>query len=224
MIGVIHVYTEEIKEMGELTSPNKREYCEKHGYKFIEVSQRKDLDLSVTIPDSKYMEPRMIPIGWSKIKLLKDTLENNKDIEWLFWIDADAVFMNYNKKLESFVNDKAFFIVGQDCNGINVGTFFIKNCQKSIDFLEDIWNDGPTIGSWWGETEQGQIDLHGRSEKYFDGFMVVSNKLFNSYLHNCSPGLLPCSKYEHGVDFLVHLPGQPNKIRTLTQLLKIVIK
>ena len=109
MIGVIHVYTEEIKEMGELTSPNKREYCEKHGYKFIEVSQRKDLDLSVTIPDSKYMEPRMIPIGWSKIKLLKDTLENNKDIEWLFWIDADAVFMNYNKKLESFVNDKAFF-------------------------------------------------------------------------------------------------------------------
>jgi hypothetical protein len=224
MIGVLHVYTEEIKEMGLLTTQNKRDYCEKHGYKFIEYTQRKDLDLSVTIPNSRFMEPRMIPIGWSKIELLKRVLLENKDIDWLFWIDADALFMNYNKKLESFVNDKSFFIVGQDCNGINVGTFFIKNCERSIQFLDDIWNDGPTIGSWWTETEQGQIDLHGRSEKYFDGFWVVSNKLFNAYIHDCSPGLMPCSKYVHNEDFIIHLPGQPNKIHLLTNLLKIVIK
>lgn len=224
MIGILHVYTEEILEMGQLTSPNKKEYAEKYGYKFIEINTRKKLDLTKTVPNSRFMNPDYIAMGWCKIKLLKEVLIENPDIDWLFWIDADALFMNFNKKLESFINDKSFFIVGQDCNGINVGTFFIKNCEKSIQFLDDIWNDGPTPGSWWTETEQGQIDLHGRSQKYFDGFWIVSNKLFNAYLHDCSPGVMPCSKYVHGEDFVVHLPGQPNKIRTLSHLLQIVIK
>lgn len=223
MIGVIHVYTEEIQDIGVLTSENKRKYCEEHGYKFIEYTSKDSLDMSKTVSVPRFLPNFNIAIGWSKIKLLKKTLQENPDVEWLFWIDADAVFMNYTKKLENFVNDKSFFIVGRDCNGINVGTFFIKNCQRSIDFLDDIWENGPEEGTWWAETEQGQIDIHGRSEKYFDGYWVVPNKLFNSYIHDCSPGVLPCFKYVHGKDFIIHLPGQPNKFNILSQLLNQVI-
>lgn len=222
-IGVIHVFTEEIFDIGNITTSNKHEYCNKHNYKLFEFTSRNQLDLSKKILKARWLNNNMIAMGWSKIKLMIDLLKNNPDIDWFFWIDADALFMNYNIKLESLVSDKAFFIVGRDCNGINVGTFFIKNCQQAIEFLEDIWNNGPEEGTWWGETEQGQIDIHGRKEKYFDGFWVVENKKFNSYIHDCSPGPLPFFKYEEG-DFIIHLPGVPGKFQILQQLLGKVIK
>lgn len=222
MFSIIHVYTEEIKDIGELTSPNKKAYANKHNYDFIEVNSKTDLDLSKTVLDSRFMNPFNIAIGWSKIKLLKDILINNPQIDWFFWIDADAVIMNFNIKLETLVSNKAFFIVGRDCNGINVGTFFIKNCERSIKFLDDIWNNGPEPGNWWTETEQGQIDLFGQKEEYFDGFWVVANNQFNSYLHDCSPGPLPCHKYS-GNDFIIHLPGQSNKYNILQRCLSSVI-
>lgn len=222
-IGVIHVFTEDIFDIGNLTTQNKHDYCEKYSYKLFEFTSRSELDLSKKVSQPRFLPNLIIGIGWSKIKLLIDLLENNKDIDWFFWIDADALFMNFNIKLEDFISDKAFFIVGRDCNGINVGTFFIKNCQKSIEFLKDIWNNGPEEGTWWAETEQGQIDIHGRKEKYFDGFWVVENKKFNSYVHDCSPGPQPCFKYEPG-DFIVHLPGVGGKFNILSQLINRVIK
>ena len=44
MFGVVHVYTEEIKEIGELTHDNKLEYCNAHGYKFFEITSKSQLD------------------------------------------------------------------------------------------------------------------------------------------------------------------------------------
>lgn len=223
MFAIIHVYTEEINNIGRLTTPNKIEYANKHGYKYIEISSKNNLDLSKTVKNSTFMPEFNIAIGWSKVKLLKDILIQNQDIKWFFWIDADAVFMNMNIRLESLISEKAFFIVGRDCNGINVGTFFIKNCDRSIKFLDDIWNHGPIRGSWWTETEQGQIDLFSQKEEYFDGFWVVPNNKFNSYVHDCSSGGLPSHKYEPN-DFIIHLPGQPNKHAILQHCLTRVIR
>ena len=218
MFGVVHVYTEEIKEIGELTHDNKLEYCNAHGYKFFEITSKSQLDLSKSVSVPRFLPNFNIAVGWSKIKLLIDILKQNKDIDWFFWIDADAIIMNPDIKLESLISDKAFFIVGRDCNGINVGTFFIRNCDRSIKFLEEIWQHGPEEGSWWAETEQGQLDLHGMKEEYFDGFWIVNNRQFNSYLHDCSPGPSPCGKYQDG-DFIIHLPGVGNKLNILKQCL-----
>lgn len=227
MFGIIHFYTEEIAELGNLTSLNKKEYAEKHGYKYIEINSKEHLDLSKSLKHSKFKNTSVINFGWCKIALLKKILLENQDVEWFFWIDADAVFMNYFKKLEQFVSEKAFFIVGRDCNGINVGTFFIKNCQRSIDFLDDVWKYGPRCGkNWWTETEQGAIDHFSLKEKYFDGFWTVENHLFNSYVHECSScgsGVLPCDMYESG-DFVIHLPGVKEKIDVLKIVLNHVIK
>lgn len=209
MFGIINMYTDEIKQIGELTSQNKKNYANKHGYKYFEINNKNQLDLTKTLYDSKFMEPFGLAIGWSKIKLIKDILINNPDIDWLFWIDADAIFMNFDIRLESLISNKAFFIVGRDCNGINVGTFFIKNCERSIKFLQNIWDYGPQKGSWWTETEQGQLDLFGQKEEYFDGFWIVPNNKFNSYIHDCSSGPLPCYKYQPK-DFVIHVPGQSN--------------
>ena len=106
------------------------------------------------------------------------------------------MFVDFTQKLEDKVDDGSFFIVGRDCNGINVGTFFIKNCEKSLKFLQEVWKTGPVTGKWWTETEQGQIDLHGLKKDYrLD--CVVSNKEFNSYLR-CIAVLCPAISMKKG--------------------------
>jgi len=225
MFGVLHVFTENHRAQAEVTIQNKKDYCAKHGYKYIEINSHKYLDLSKGDIPCTGLPPANIAVGWSKIKLLENILRDNPTIDWIFWIDTDALFMDFNVKLEDLVDDESFFIVGRDCNGINVGTFFIRNCEKSLRFLKDIWETGPVVGNWWTETEQGQIDLHGLKKEYRNGYSVVSNKEFNSYIHNCDPGVMPCHKYEENDGhFVVHLPGQPDKENKLRDLLTKVVK
>lgn len=224
MFGIIHVHTEEIEDYGVLTAENKRRYAERHGYRFFEFTKLSELDLTKNLQGKGRLPDFYVAICWSKIAILKKLLSENPGIEWFFWIDADAIFMNFYTKLEGLVSEKAFFIVGRDCNGINAGVFFIKNCQRSLDFLEDIWNHGPQIGeNWWTELEQGQIDFFSQKEKYFDGFWTVPNNRFNSFFHTCQGGSLPCSVYQPG-DFVIHLPGQHNRLETLKKCLNYVIR
>ena len=225
MFAVVQVHTEHHASLAAITAQNKRDYCEKHGYKYIEITSQQELDMTKGNIPCVSMHSQSIAVGWSKIKVMEKLLKENPDVEWFFWIDTDALFMDFNQKLEDKVDDGSFFIVGRDCNGVNVGTFFIKNCEKSLRFLNEIWETGPVVGDWWTETEQGQIDLHGLKKEYRVGFSVVSNKEFNSYMHDCSPGVMPCHKYaENEGHFVVHLPGQGGKEDTLKGLLGKVVK
>jgi hypothetical protein len=227
MFAIIHVHTEEIEDLGVLTSENKKNYAKRHGYKFIEFTKLNQLDLSKTTVEQGFFSKFFVAICWAKIAILRKALIENPEVEWFFWIDADAIFMNYHIKLENLVSEKAFFIVGRDCNGINLGTCFVRNCQRSHDFLEDVWNRGPQVSqTWWTELEQGQVDFFSQHEKYFDGFWTVPNKKFNSYFHNChedTGSVLPCSIYEPG-DFVIHLPGQKNRLETIKKCLNYVVK
>lgn len=84
---------------------------------------------------------------WSKLPLLRKLMLTHPDIEWLWWMDSDAVFTdmafqlpiekydNYNMVLhgwEDMVYKKKNWI------GLNTGSFLIRNCQWSLDML-DAW-------------------------------------------------------------------------------------
>tara|TARA_R110000824_G_scaffold128568_4_gene289577 strand:- start:79154 stop:79888 length:735 start_codon:yes stop_codon:yes gene_type:complete len=241
--SVIHLCTEELAPLRELTIENKTSYCSKHNYKFLDYPSKKGLDfskeeqlkerLSLKGGDQKrYLLPRELVMGWAKIKLLIDLLEQDDVSDWFFWIDGDAIFMNHHKRLDQFIsNDPSqFFIVGKDCNGINVGTFFLKNCKRSLEFLKEIWEIGPQAGGWVEESEQGQLSILGQSEKYADGFSIVRNTDFNSYVHDCwkveNREGAECQlhyKYEDG-DFVIHMPGVPNKERIMSEIIPLVIR
>ena len=210
MFGVITAYTDSggVDVLGKMTSDNKSKYCEAHGYRFFEFDEKHPKDLT-------------FGHGWMKLPLIASVLKENPEVEWLFWIDADAIIMNYRVRLESLIDDWAFFVVGQDCNGINVGTFFIRNCRLSLDFLADVWARGPQPGNWWTTSEQGQISYMGLMDKYRQGYSVVLNRKFNSYVHKCYPGVLHCEMYQPG-DFAVHLPGLEKKEEILNALLRRV--
>ena len=215
-----------IKRLAALTTSNHQEYCDKRGYEYLHFDETYDWDLTWGMP-------------WQKIFLF-DSLLNDKqyeDTDWFFWMDTDALFMNYNITLESLVDDWSFFSVCRDCNGINVGTFFLKNSDEGREFVKDLLEEGPLKNAiyegqgkgdngaphWWNFSEQGSIDRMGRSKKHRHGFSVRPNQDFNTYVHDCIHGILPCHKYEKG-DFLIHLPGISNKEAIVKDLLPRVIK
>lgn len=186
-----------LDELESITIPNKKDYCNTNGYRLLSYGSSYNWDTSRGF-------------GWMKIPLFIELLKNKdlNDIDWFFWIDTDACFMNFNKKLENFIDDWAFYIVGRDCNGINIGTSFFKNSRKTLEFFKDVWETGPIDGTnWWNnENEQAVIDFFMLSDKYRKGVSVVSNKLFNAYLHDCNPGVQAYGKYSPG-DLVLHLGG-----------------
>lgn len=104
---------------------NKREYCEKHGYHFINC--KKILD-----------EKRKI--AWSKVLFTQNLMEHD-DYKWIMWIDADTLIMDMNKKIEDIIDENYDLIIGNEGTEICSGVYFIRNCKWSKKFLEDVYDE-----------------------------------------------------------------------------------
>lgn len=116
---------------------SKKLYCKKHNYAYID-------------DESVYDKTR--PIAWSKILLLQKYLPN---YDYLVWIDADAMIMNLEQKLEDkimLMNSKDI-MVQKPFPRINTGVIFIKNTDYSLKFLKRLYEhteflDQEKYGDW----------------------------------------------------------------------------
>jgi len=165
---------------------NKKAYCKKHGYDFIISTDSYDLD--------RYP-------AWSKIKLIERVLQTGK-YKWIFWSDADALFMNMAFKLEELIDDDYDFIGCKDCNGFNLGNFFLKNTAWSFDLLKEIYKDKYKYCRIW---ENGAfIEIVENDPSYLLRMKVIPQRLMNSY-HPPQVGK-STEAYQVG-DFIIHFPG-----------------
>lgn len=55
------------------------------------------------------------------------------------WVDTDTVIMNFETRLESFLDERYDLIISKDFRGLNNGVFFIKNSNWSANLLERWW-------------------------------------------------------------------------------------
>jgi xyloglucan 6-xylosyltransferase len=84
---------------------------------------------------------------WAKLPLLRNLLLNHPEVEWIWWMDSDAIFtdMTFEVSLERYVG-KNIVVHGfsdllfeqQKWLGLNTGSFLLRNCQWSLDLL-DAW-------------------------------------------------------------------------------------
>lgn len=159
------------------------------------------------------------PASWDKIRVCLEQMEQNtpEDVEYFMWIDADAVVANMDTKIEDIISKTpdACFIVGEMFDGLNCGTFIVKNCEESRLFFEEVWKQEQFIyNTWW---EQMAI-IHLLQESYPIKWSKVHNRVINSrYYPDCEnhPIALckipdyydnPESLYKDG-DFIIHMPG-----------------
>lgn len=124
-IRMITEYSGPITPVGDFTTSLNSKYAEKHGYDFV-VNRNKDRGL---------YHP-----SWGKVYLTLEELKKN-DVDYVFWLDADALILDYTVKLESLLNYgpiDAYLLTGSDTAGLCMGVYFARNMPWTIQFFETL--------------------------------------------------------------------------------------
>ncbi len=164
---------------------NKKRYCQKHGYDFIYLEEP--------------LDPDRHP-AWQKILLCQKALSTNK-YKWVFWSDADSLFMNFAIKLEELIDENYNFIVCEEGDFVNTGQFFIKNCRWSSSFLRAVYAQKEFINDhgWW--EQRAVVKLLEKTSRFKLPTKIVPNRLFNSFRSGWGDSLK--RTYQKG-DFILH--------------------
>eukprot|EP00249_Psilotum_nudum_P003553 c16993_g2_i2 orf=1-1143(-) len=109
---------------------NKIDYCRLHGI---------DIFYNMAL-----LDPSM-PTFWAKLPLVRATMLSHPEADWIWWVDADAIVtdMEFEIPLEKY-SDYNFIVYGWEGRifearswvGLNAGSFLIRNCQWSMEFME----------------------------------------------------------------------------------------
>lgn len=99
---------------------------------------------------------------WAKLPVVRAAMVAHPEVEWIWWVDSDALFtdMEFKLPLERY-KDYNLIVHGwpnliyddKSWTGLNAGIFLIRNCQWSMDFI-DVWAKmGPQTPDYhsWGK-------------------------------------------------------------------------
>jgi len=164
--AIITMHDEYYAEVGELTLQNKKEYCEFHGYQlFAKVDN--------------FSQGRHIYLDKIRHNLL--VLEQNPQLEWVWWLDCDAVITNFNIPMQTYCNNDYDFIATVDRYALNNGSYFIKNSDRAKQFLKDILALEDTFVDHKWPDQQPMISLIEHNDEYKNMTKLYPQRAFNSY-------------------------------------------
>jgi mannan polymerase II complex MNN10 subunit len=164
-VGIVTLWTPEIKSYSTGPAADKASYCQKWGHGFY--------------PYEESLDPERKPT-WSKIIALQDHLSSH---EWLFWSDADAVITNHTIDIRDYCDFDYDLIISHDHNGFNAGSFLIRNKPIAHDFLRRVWEKEITTYHY---EQTAMIKI--MQEMPDLRVKVVDKRQFNSYWFDHRPG------------------------------------
>ena len=147
---------------------NTEEYCKKHNYNFVLVTEESDLVFD------KLKHP-----AWYKMQLIRSLIKSNES-DYIVWIDADSQILNRDQNLEYFLQ-KYIIDTGKDLalvreNPLNTGVMFIKSSEYNYNLMEQIWNNKNEYDrNFWDQAsfvEIYQRDEDVRNHTYVIEFVV----------------------------------------------------
>lgn len=210
-----------------LTWQNKQEYTNKYGYHLFDESHNLD---------------RSRPPSWSKIKAARRLLVEEQ-CDWVWWVDADTVIMNSQKRIEDFLPASTVpqdLLLSQDhSGGYNAGGWLIRNSPYAIEFLDEWWNMVEYVKPM-GLAKSGDNDAFKAmlaSLPEFDQHILVPPRCtFNAFAYFIPPERLNKIREEgrlkeqnwymneafyHKGDLLAHVAGYNNKEQPVEMLLEL---
>ena len=127
------------KNYPSLTASINKNYCLKHGYEFMyfqPTSFSSDLNRCCLGP-SGYRH-----CAWTKLLSLKIAMEG--DADYVVYIDSDAIFKDFSKRIEEVMDIKNNHLVFVNDypwgpEKANAGFFACKNCKETKEFLQQWW-------------------------------------------------------------------------------------
>ncbi len=206
MYAVISMHTPDYQPLADYTwTQNKLEYAKRHGY-----------DHYVKTDD--FVLPKH-QIGGEKLRLFKEYFESNPETKWIWWLECDTLITNFNVKIEDFIDDDYHFVIGTDGNGLNAGSFFLRNSDQGRAYLRWLMDMWPKYANHYFYEQQAMIDSYDMLE-WRPIIKVEPQHKFNS--HDCWPNhYLPGfgvdklgqrAWWEPG-DAVVHWPGSSLEVR-----------
>jgi len=206
MYAIISMHTLDYQPLADFTwTQNKLEYAKQHGYKYFCKTD------GFTLPKHA--------VGGEKLKLFREYFDNNIDVEWIWWCETDTLITNYNIKIEDHIDNNFHFVIGTDGNGLNAGSFFLRNSIQGNAYLNWLISVWPKYEDHYFYEQQAMIDSLTMPE-WLPIIKVVKQHCFNS--HDCWPNswepgygfdkLGGRAWWEPG-DFMVHWPGSSLETR-----------
>lgn len=213
-IAWVSAYDKNYEYLYKLTEANKNQYCDKHGYdcKFYNFTD---------IKSDKH-------IAYTKFLAILDCLPY---YDWVFYNDIDSLIMNFDIRIEDFIDENYDLFVTYDINSLNNGQFLVRNTPRTINFLSRAYVDKAH-----GDTNAWSDQIAFSANLASDGKLLAKTKIltqdkFNSYIPmnmmftdgTNAPAFKYPKSYKTG-DFLLHLVGMSKKdrINVITSYLKKV--
>jgi len=185
------------KDLLDISAPNIKSYCEAYNYKFDFF----DTNLS---PWTKS--------NWSRFPFLKSKFnELSPKLDWILWLDADCLIMDYKFDAKSFIDEKYFCVLGKSLLDpepkCNTGVMWLKNCNQTFDFINKVIEASHT---------NDYIDDNDAVNKFFQKGEFIDNvKLIDrspiNVVDKCRFDK-PHGHFIKGRDFIYHRAGPGDKI------------
>lgn len=187
---------------------NFKDYCDLYGY---DLKYKK-----VTTEDKKPIYNAAnyeIATAWFKIKGCLDLLETNQ-YDYVFFIDADCLFLNTTITLESFISENHFLVCSKTHDTIYgipeiiSSHMLFKNCEASKNFLREVWSKTKTATKFlhthpWEQHHVNEVasfgPYAGKDYKinFKDGIKVLDNCILNSCWPHFDPITLKIHHYSN---------------------------
>lgn len=223
---------------------NHAEYARRQGYDYIFRNNNID-DGKFADPDNK-AKVRQLGLYWQKIQAVQDAMLEHPEYDWIFWIDADALFSNMNISFEEIIEkygpNKNFFIATDALSFrhdvVNAGTFLIRNNAWGRDFIKKVASLHSTYKNMFTPEQQALQDLifdyvyfndSGQvyttplaergyeDDKVIKEAVVVPQRVMNSFYDN--QYLAQASARWQPGDFIVHFAVSSNKFLDMEDFL-----
>ncbi len=197
--AIASIFNEKHESLAEHTWTNKIEYAEKHGY------------LTFAKTDGFSMDQ----VHFDKFVHILDIMDKNPQVDWVWWIDNDAMITNFDIKLEGLVDPEFHVIMPVDIAALNTGSFIVRNSTQAKEWLRFLLSKKGEYKNdkKWFE-QQAVIDFY---PKFQDIFKIIPQNVLNSYdyrIYNVdSTDLLGHSGQWQQGDFVIHWPGLQNELR-----------
>eukprot|EP00877_Chromochloris_zofingiensis_P006406 jgi/Chrzof1/2018/UNPLg00673.t1 len=149
---------------------------------------------------------------WDKFIIIKAVMQHSC-AEWVWMLDADAFIMNLDIDLKKVItaaveqhNSTTLpdVIIAKDCNGMNAGSFLVRNTLWTWQHLSDAWaaNNASEIDRFEGWQEQAALSHMVRNiSGVADHYAFAPQLSINAY--SAATGCNVERPYQKG-DFVLH--------------------
>jgi hypothetical protein len=167
-IAIVQAYDDNIKNYAEYSRLLNAMYARMHNYTYICF----EYDLV----------PVFVSVYYNKIIAVDSVLKDQRNFDWVLYIDSDAAISNFKYNIEEIVarHEGKEIIIAQDSNGVNNGVFLIKNTERMKEFLQKAYGDR---NFYHTKTPEQSAMFHYITTEYQDVVGIESPHHMNAYLN-----------------------------------------